>query len=175
MLTPEERLAQYREQVRDGTLTAPPKRVRRQKVDPNQLELLDPAEAERREKRYAQTLAYRERRKTCPDGRGLPEGMDWCGRCGEIVFAYSMVINHDLGYCGCPVEFDPVWKDDAWRREIHSFGARGRLDRDTLNQRWDRQFFADCECGDACGNHKEDGLCLACYRCHEYRPRESDD
>ena len=107
-------------------------------------------------------------RTFCPDGRSVPKGMTWCGRCGEIIFAYSLVINHDLGYCGCPVEYDPV--SDLLR---HGPGFRPGtpFTRRQLNTRWDRQFFPDCICGDAFGNHHRGNICIGCFRCQQYRPR----
>ena len=145
--------------------SAPRRRPRGKKAE--QLVILSPEEQARRELVATQRQAYRERRRVRPDGLPLPDGMDWCGRCGETVFAYSMVINHDLGYCGCPVEFDPVLK----LAPGPGFRWGTPFDRDQINNRWDRQFFPDCECGDSCGIHKSDGLCIACYRCDEYRPK----
>jgi hypothetical protein len=170
-MTPGEQLSLYREMVSSGELArTAPKRApakRRTKKNPDQLEILDPAEAARRERLYAQRLAYQERRKACPDGRELPDDMTWCGRCGEIIFNYSLVINHDLGYCGCPVEFDPVLKLNPGPGFRH--GVPFSIDE--LNNRWDRQFFPDCECGDACGIHDVNGFCIAYCGCHEYRPK----
>lgn len=133
---------------------------------PDLLDVLS-GEDERQELVRAQRLAYRQRRELCPDGRELPEGHTWCGRCGEIIFNYSLVINHDLGYCGCPVEFDPVLKltpGPGFRRGTP-------FTREQMNTRWDRQFFPDCECGDSCGIHQPDGMCYAYCGCHEYRPK----
>jgi hypothetical protein len=150
---------------------APPPRQRaprRRTPKPEQLAILSPEEQERRERRAAQRQAYDKRRQCRPDGQPLPKGMSWCGRCGETVFAYSMVINHDLGYCGCPVEFDPVLK----LKNGPGFRHGTPFNRDELNDRWDRQFFADCVCGDACGIHQPDGWCYAYCGCDEYRPSD---
>lgn len=83
-------------------------------ADIDLLDLLDGA-AERIEQQRrldSEVAALRQllehRRAGRPDGLPVPRGEDWCGRCGENTFAYGLVINHDLGYLGCPVAVDPT-------------------------------------------------------------------
>ena len=97
---------------------------------------------------------WEQRRAGRPDGQPVPTGEDWCGRCGQNTFDYGLVINHDLGYLGCPVEVDPTWS------KYQCVGFRGAvgypsstLTVEDLCDRWDRQFFPDCVCGHPWGVH----------------------
>lgn len=66
-----------------------------------------------------------------------------CGRCGQYTFEYGMVINHDLGYGGCPGAEDrrglqhlPPAQAGGWHQRRH-----------------DRLHHADCACGHPWGFH----------------------
>lgn len=123
---------------------------------------------------------WRRRRATCPDGRVVPANHDWCGRCGTIGWTGHISTSHDLGYCGCPNDVDPTWSRFEKAPGFQSVWDDGKIrsmltDRELSEDRWDRQFFADCECGCACGLHGLDGLCIGCYRCRHYRSQHLHD
>lgn len=143
---------------------------------PDLLDVLSGA-ADRRDAEAERRKAYETLRATCPDGRVLAEDETWCGRCGETVYPYDLTINHDLGYCGCPVESDPTWKRYPRREDGRGFrghgavgypGEGGTLTVEDLCDRWDRQFFPDCTCGHPWGLHEDHDRCLAWCGCFEY-------
>ena len=106
-------------------------------------------------------LLWKQRHSVRPDGAPLPVGQGWCGRCGQNTFAYGLTINHDLGYCGCPVEVDPTWSRYPRRADGRGFRGHGAVGHanhglltvDELCDRWDRQYFPDCTCGHPWGVH----------------------
>ncbi|ORA24927.1 hypothetical protein [Mycobacterium aquaticum] len=115
---------------------------------------------------------YNARRAVRPDGHPLGPRESWCGRCGKTVPAYEMTINHDLGYLGCPTEFDPTWsKCEAAPgfRGVEGYpDPHGQLTESDLNDRWDRRYFADCTCGHAWGLHRQGEFCIAWCGCDAY-------
>ena len=119
---------------------------------------------------------FRQAHSVRPDtGKACPPGRTWCGRCGEDVSAYDLTINHDLGYCGCPVDVDPVFKEatpaPGWRNTAE---ISTPFDYDALAHRWDRQFYPDCAaCGHPWGLHYRHNAtgstCLTYCGCHRYQ------
>lgn len=113
-------------------------------------------EAELEDERNRQaTDAYNQTKSTRPDtGEQLPDGYVWCGRCGETVHAGALFNTHDIGYCGCPVETDPVFRT---RKPLPGFrrveGVTSPMGDEHLTTRWDRAYFADCTCGHPWGLH----------------------
>lgn len=122
--------------------------------------------------------AYQARRAVCPDGRKLEANQTWCGRCGSRISTCDLVINHDLGYAGCPVEVDPVWskmppREDGlgWRGASRKGQGSVPMSVAQLCNRWDRQYFRDCKCGHPWGLHEDNSDCHAYCGCVEYREK----
>ena len=91
-----------------------------------------------------------------------------CGRCGEPCASYDLIINHHLGWLGCPAD----------RAAFRAAGGRGwgrKLTAAELNHRADRAAFPDCaRCGCAWGLHAHrghfpaDNPCYAWCGCRGY-------
>uniref|UniRef100_A0AAU8GM29 Uncharacterized protein n=1 Tax=Mycobacterium phage JustASigh TaxID=3158894 RepID=A0AAU8GM29_9CAUD len=142
--------------------------------EPDLLDLLS-GEVDRREARAVRLAAYQALRAVCPDGRHLEPGQTWCGRCGQTVRAFEMVNNHDLGYLGCPAQFDPTWsryQPAPGFREVANYPGRGHLTEEDYSDRWDRQFVPDCECGHPWGVHRHGEFCTAWCGCTAYDQAE---
>lgn len=149
-----------------------PKRSRSRKTDP------PPPTAEELARRE-QARRWNEQRDTNPDGRPLEAGQTWCGRCGKTVQKYDIVINHDLGYLGCPNEHDPTWSrfpvGKGFRGVIDPTRTSVHLTEDEMCDRWDRQHFPDCAaCGDPWGLHNHGGSCYLYCGCHGYVAPEGE-
>lgn len=137
--------------------------TRRTSSDHDDIDLLDlldgTAERIEEQRRLDAEIAtlrqlWEQRRAGRPDGQPVPTGEDWCGRCGQNTFDYGLVINHDLGYLGCPVEVDPTWSKYQCVGFRGAVGyPSGTLTVDDLCDRWDRQFFPNCVCGHPWGVH----------------------
>lgn len=113
---------------------------------------------------------FEQMRVVRPDTQEVPPEGEWCGRCGADIQPYDLVINHDLGYLGCPADLDPTWREYP----IHGFRCaegygQGILKIVDLCDRWDRQFFTDCVCGHPWGVHNRNVACGAHCGCGEYQ------
>lgn len=135
------------------------------------------AVARYREASAAALAAWQERRAINPQtGQSMPDGMEWCGRCGHVGHVGEMLSNHDLGYCGCPIEYDPTWSKltdrrpdgRGWRGGAF-VGRSGQLTEAELFGRWDRQFIPDCTCGCPWGVHDYGQTCIAYCGCRIYQ------
>ncbi|MDN5758693.1 MAG: hypothetical protein L0H59_09190 [Tomitella sp.] len=144
----------------------------------DQVDLLDvlSGRADAIDRKRAARQQWDERRSSCPDGRVLEVGETWCGRCGATIGHYDLVINHDLGFLGCPAESDPTWsryKTVGFRCAV-GYG-QGILTVADLCDRWDRQHFADCACGHPWGVHGDGATCQAYCACQAYTVNDPDE
>lgn len=105
-------------------------------------------------------------------------GQQQCGRCGAWTYYGTRAINHDLGYCGCPIETDPVWRehppgrgfrtivdvDGRWRSQLFGEGE--------MENRYDAALLPLCEtCFHPHGLHPWGRPCSLCHDCDGYTLR----
>jgi hypothetical protein len=108
---------------------------------------------------------------------GLPDrpgGADVCLRCGFVDASYSIFINHDGGWCGCPVKHDPTWsqlppREDGKGTRGHSRqGRTGHLTPEEMVDRWEVGKLPPCECGHPFGLHSYGTTCYMYCGCRGY-------
>jgi hypothetical protein len=105
------------------------------------------------------------------EGHSFPQQR--CGRCGQLDAVGSLMVNHALGWCGCPAD------RDRHAAEGHR-GVFGRhLTVEEMCDRHDRVHYADCVCGHPRGLHTgsvlpEEARCDLC-RCVGWKAVVSED
>jgi hypothetical protein len=122
----------------------------------------------RREFRLSQGLVVRE-------GDYGPIEQDVCLRCGQVDAKYSIFINHDAGWTGCPVEHDPTWsqlpprEDGIGSRGYSRKGRKtGHMTDEEMVDRWEVGKLPPCECGHPFGLHSYGTTCYLYCGCRVY-------
>lgn len=135
--------------------------------------------------RRAQAVTWNRMRREFVAGMNLPRiptDYDFtleasvCLRCGYIGDAGVMDINHDLGYCGCPNEHDPAWKNyekaPGFRSVWNNGTIRSLLTEEEMSNRWDVGKLPLCaDCGHAFGLHSYGRSCSLYCGCGGYEPK----
>ncbi len=102
------------------------------------------------------------------DGSGHHYPRQRCGRCGELDSTGSIMVNHDLGWCGCPKDRAAMLADGG------SGWCPRHLTPEEMRARHDRHHHPDCLCGDPWGLHSgrllaEENACATYCGCEGYR------
>jgi len=94
-----------------------------------------------------------------------------CLRCGTVGSIAHISTSHDLGWCGCPNEFDPAWsklpKGPGFQSVIDNGKVRSHLTEAEMADRWDATRLPLCVCGHAIGLHSH-GMCSLYCGCQVY-------
>jgi hypothetical protein len=90
-----------------------------------------------------------------------------CLRCGQGVYYGTISLDHDFGWCGCPVDLDPAWSKyepgPGFRSVIDGGEIRSHLTEDEMRDRWDADKLPRCQCGCSFGLHTYGRWCGVCH------------
>jgi hypothetical protein len=166
-------------QAAPGALVSPGRRARGD-LDPGQEDLFGFKQAAREQAAEA-AVARALDLLDCCTGLAVVVGDDqrmetdhgpWtrCGRCGMVIRAHALLIDHDMGWGGC-YQRDPIASPSPYSRQFT---------RAEMNHRHDARHRPPCTCGDAWGLHKPVGVgqhdqrgaghCHLWCGCQRYQP-----